>query len=467
MIPKPSNIERKEGTYKLTRSIEDEVDTTITESTQQLGDEGYRLEITPDKISITASNPAGAFYGMQSLRQIVHSASAVEGDRLPCSIITDRPHFVWRGLMLDTARHFFSVDYIKRLLDIMALHKLNRFHWHLVEDQGWRIEIKNHPRLVEIGSKRSETPYPDDSNTGDGKPYEGYYTQDQIKGVVAYAAERFIEVIPEIELPGHSLSALAAYPELGCTGGPYRVSTRWSIEENVYCAGNELVFAFLEDVFEEVLELFPSKIIHIGGDECPKNRWKECSKCRQRIKDNSLKDEHELQSYFIKRVERFLNNKGRSIIGWDEILEGGLAPYAAVMSWRGIEGGVEAARARHPVVMSPTSHCYLDYYQGNNKAEPPAIGGNLPLETCYQFDPIPEELSPQEAQFILGGQGNVWTEYIPTPEHAEYMTWPRASALAEVLWSYPKKRNFNDFKQRLIPLLKQMDEMGVNYRKLD
>ncbi|MCK5737858.1 family 20 glycosylhydrolase, partial [bacterium] len=357
---------------------------------------------------------------------------------------------------LDVGRHFFPVSFIKKYIDVMALYKLNTFHWHLTEDQGWRIEIKKYPRLTSVGSKRAES-------QGDGIPHAGYYTQNEVRDVVAYAASRFVTVVPEIEMPGHSKAALAAYPELSCTGGPFDVETRWGVHSDVYCAGSEKTFEFMENVLLEVMDLFPGEVIHIGGDECPKARWEKCPKCQQRIADESLANEHELQSYFITRIEKFVNSHGRNINGWDEILEGGLAPNAAVMSWRGMQGGIEAANAGHNVVMAPTSFCYFDYYQAKS-GEPKAIGGYLPLEKVYSFEPVPAEIAPEKEHFIIGAQANLWTEYIPTPEHAEYMLLPRMCALAEVVWSPKELRYWPDFKNRMEIQYQRLTELGLNFR---
>ena len=385
----------------------------------------------------------------------------------PAVRIKDRPRFPWRGLMLDTGRHMFAPAFIKRLIDLMALHKLNVFHWHLTEDQGWRIEIKKYPRLTEIGAWRNISPLPGEMEAPDGQPYGGFYTQAQIREIVAYAASRFITVVPEIEMPGHAMAALASYPELGCTGGPYAVRTSWGIAKDVFCAGNEQTFAFLEDVLGELLALFPGEFIHIGGDESPKERWKACPKCQAAMQAHGLKDEEQLQSYFVQRIERFLNARGRRMIGWDEILEGGLAPNATVMSWRGMDGGLAAVQAGHDVVMTPTSHCYLDYPQTQ------ALDPSLPkwmahntLEKVYEFEPVPGGLSPAESAHVLGGQGNLWTEFVPTEQRAEYMLFPRAAALAERWWSEAAARDFQDFSKRLgTGLLPHLESLGVNFRK--
>jgi hexosaminidase len=435
--------------------------------------ESYIMNITSRRILIQGDDAAGVFYGIQSLRQLLppeleqpDMAAGLVNVRVSNIYIEDYPEFPYRGMHLDVARHFFDMDFIKKYIDLMALHKMNTFHWHLTEDQGWRIEIKKYPLLTEIGAWRKETLIGHGGNPPfeyDGKRYGGYYTQDDVREIVAYAAERHITVIPEIEMPGHATAALAAYPELGCTGGPYEVITRWGVFEDVFCAGNDKTFEFLEDVLTEVTELFPSQYIHIGGDECPKTRWEECPKCQARIQEEGLADEYELQSYFIRRIEKFLLSKGRNIIGWDEILEGGLAPQATVMSWRGVRGGIEAAQMGHDVIMTPTSHCYFDYYQADPETQPLAIGGYLPLSRVYEFNPIPLDLSDKEAEHILGAQGNVWTEYMKTSDHVEYMAYPRAIALAEVLWTPDRKHDFEDFSQRLNYHFKRLDALNVNY----
>ncbi len=443
-----------------------EISLSAEGSEHDLGDEGYLLNATADRISIQAAKSAGIFYGLQTLRQLIQNGP--ENTKVvPAVEIQDKPRFKWRSMMLDVGRHFYPVEFIKRFIDLLALHKMNVFHWHLTEDQGWRIEIKKYPKLHEIGSQRSETQMAEDQNRLDGKLHGGFYSQEEIQQIVAYAASRFITVVPEIEMPGHSLAALASYPELGCTAGPYEVQTTWGIKSDVFCGGNEAVYTFLEDVLSEVLELFPSPVIHIGGDEVPKMRWRDCPKCQAMIKTKGLKDEDELQSYFITRIEKFLNARGRQLIGWDEILEGGLAPNAMVMSWRGIEGGIQAASAGHDVVMSPTSHCYFDYYQSKGSNEPPGPyweGAYLPLETVYAYEPVPDELSPEQARHILGAQGNIWTEFIASGDHLEYMAFPRGTALAEVVWSATEKRDFPDFTRRLQKFLPQLQKLDVKYR---
>ncbi|GAB3821660.1 family 20 glycosylhydrolase [Pontibacter rugosus] len=387
---------------------------------------------------------------------------------LPAVSITDKPRYEWRGMHLDVVRHFFPVEFVKQYIDYLAMHKLNTFHWHLTDDQGWRIEIKKYPKLTEVGAWRDSTligHYWDLPQTYDNTRHGGFYTQEQIKEVVKYAQERYITVVPEIEMPGHAVAALAAYPELSCSGGPFKVEGKWGIFKDVFCAGNEQTFAFLEDVLTEVIALFPSKYIHVGGDESPKDRWKACAKCQQRMAQEGLKNEHELQSYFVQRMEKFVNSKGRQIIGWDEILEGGLAPNAAVMSWRGTKGGIAAAKQKHYVVMTPGTHLYFDHYQGDRELEPTAIHGYSPLSKVYAFEPTPAELSKEEQQYVLGAQANLWTEYIPTEEHVEYMVMPRMAALSEVLWTQENQKNWDDFKQRMQRQYQRYDALGVKYAR--
>jgi hexosaminidase len=440
--------------------------------------EKYELDITRKRITITGGGLPGVFYGIQTIRQLLPPeledpimAKKVTRMEIPCMSITDYPSFPYRGMHLDVARHMFPVSFIKKYIDLLALHKMNHFHWHLTEDQGWRIEIKKYPRLTEVGAWRDETLVGHLSERPavyDGVRYGGYYTQEEVREVVEYATSRFVTVIPEIEMPGHAQAVLAAYPELGCTGGPYEVAKRWGVFHEVFCAGNERVFEFLEDVLTEVVELFPSRLIHIGGDECPKTRWKDCPKCQQRIKTEGLADEYELQSYFIRRIETFLLAKNRNIIGWDEILEGGLAPNATVMSWRGEEGGIEAARMGHHAIMTPVSHSYFDYYQADPQTQPLAIGGLTSIEKVYGYDPLPDVLTEEEGKLILGAQGNVWTEYMKTPSRVEYMAYPRTIALAEVTWTPKSKRNYADFLLRLRRHLRRLDVLDVNYfRNID
>lgn len=437
------------------------------------GPEAYTLSVTPTRVAIRGATAAGVFRGIQTLRQLlpaqIESRRAVSGAdwSVPCVEISDHPRFPWRGAMLDPARHFISVEDTERFIDLMALQKLNTLHWHLTDDQGWRVEIKKHPRLTEVGSVRPESPVEGNRNKGDGKPHGGFYTHEQIRRVVAYAKARHITVVPEIEMPGHARAALAAYPELGCTGGPYGVGTRWGVEPEVFCAGNPKVYQLLEDVLTEVLPLFPGQFVHVGGDECPKDRWKKCAKCQDAIKKNGLKDEHELQSHLIQHFDKWLAARGKRLIGWDEILEGGLAPGAAVMSWRGINGGKTAAKAGHDVVMTPTSHCYIDYAQSKAPGEPETIGGHLPLKTVYGYEPVPADLPAEQHKHILGTQGNLWGEYMFNYAKVEYMAFPRLCALAETGWTPAALKNYDQFRQRVGHLLARFDVLGVTYRKLD
>nr|WP_321236586.1 family 20 glycosylhydrolase [uncultured Psychroserpens sp.] len=432
--------------------------------------EGYTLDIQPDKLLIKAKTDQGAFYAVQTLRQLLpnefeNKTLSGETVSIQCMTITDAPQFQYRGMHLDVGRHMFSVDFIKTYIDALALLKMNTFHWHLTEDQGWRIEIKKYPKLQEVAAFRNETligHYSDQPHQFDKTPYGGFYTQEEVKDIVAYAQARHVRVIPEIELPGHAQAAISAYPNLGCTGTQVDVATKWGVFEHIYCSKDE-TFDFLEDVLDEVVALFPSDYIHIGGDEAPKTNWKTCAQCQNRIKIEGLKDEHELQNYFITRIENYLNSKGKQIIGWDEILEGGLAPNATVMSWRGTKGAIEAAKQKHNVIMTPTSHCYFDYYQSTNPDEPTAIGGFLPLEKVYGFNPIPSELNANETQFILGAQGNIWTEYMPTEDQVEYMAFPRILAMSEVVWSKNENKNFADFAKRVENFNKRLDLLDVNY----
>ena len=432
-----------------------------------LGDEGYALSATTRGATVTGATLRGVLWGAQTLRQLLAlPAPPVAGAALPVVEIVDRPRFSWRGLHLDVARHFYPVPFIERLIDLMARYKLNTFHWHLTDDQGWRIEIRSRPRLTEVGARRAATPLPHDRTRSDGTPYAGHYTRDEVRRVVAYAAQRGVNVVPEIEMPGHAQAALASYPELGCAGAGagYEVATTWGVKGDVLCAGRDTTFAFLEEVLDEVLELFPGPFIHVGGDECPKQAWRDCRRCRRRIADEGLAGEDELQSWFIRRMARWLADRGRRLVGWDEILEGGLAPGATVMSWRGIDGGVTAAAAGHDVVMSPNTHCYFDYYQSEDTAaEPPAIGGHLPLEQVYAFEPVAPALAGH-ARRVLGVQGNIWTEYIVSEPQVEYMAFPRALALAEVAWTPAQARSLPDFRDRLAAHRPLLDRLGINCR---
>jgi len=485
IIPKPKSIVVNEGSFKLNTStkifyeksaqniavylneilndiVDYELQTSewdgkvkdnsiifsITNKADDYKKEGYTLAVNKNNVMMEASELNGLFYAVQTLRQIVLPDSDSMTDlnliklKIPSVVILDNPEFSWRGLNLDCCRHFMSIDFIKRYIDLLAYHKMNVFHWHLTEDQAWRIEIKKYPELTNKGAWRTYD---------DGSVYGGFYSQEDIKEVVAYAESRFITVVPEIEMPGHSTAAIACYPEISCTGGPFEVGTFWGIYYDIYCAGNEKTFQFLEDVISEVVELFPSKYIHIGGDEAPKERWENCPKCNERIKTENLKDAHELQSYFIKRMEKFINSKGKQIIGWDEILEGGLAPNATVQSWRGIKGAIDAAKQGHDVIVSPTSHCYFDY--------PIDV---TDMQKVYFFDPVPAELTADERKHVLGSEANMWTEYAPQ-ELVDDRLFPRLLALSEVVWSYPAERNFEEFRLRVQKHYDNLDLLKVNY----
>ncbi|MYH65385.1 MAG: beta-N-acetylhexosaminidase [Chloroflexi bacterium] len=437
--------------------------------------EAYSLTASGTTLRLRAAHRRGFLHGFQTIRQLlprqILSSEVVPGVEwtMPGLEIDDEPAFGWRGLHLDVGRHFFPLDFIKKFIDLLAFYKFNTFHWHLTEDQGWRIEIKKYPRLTEVGGFRAETVV-GLSNSGeyDGQPYGGFYTQDEIREAVAYAEARGITIVPEIEMPGHAVAALTAYPQLGCRDEGYQVRRRWSIAKDIFCAGKDEVFTFLEDVLDEALALFPSEYIHIGGDEAPKDRWEACPACQARIQSEGLADEHELQSWFIRRIEGWLNARGRKLLGWDEILEGGLAPNATVMSWRGSEGGIAAANAGHDVVMTPNTYCYLDYYQSHDTdSEPLAIPSILPLEQVWDYVVIPEQITKEKRHHILGGQGNIWTEYMPESDHVEYMMFPRAIAIADVLWNHPQERNYAALVERLRQHLPSLDALGVNYRRTD
>ncbi len=439
-----------------------------------LPEEGYQFHVDNDQVSILAQDDRGVFYGIQTLRQLLPSAveqgvSTLDGHRIQAVHIKDYPRFGWRGMHLDVSRHFFPLEFVKRYIDMIALHKMNVFHWHLSDDNGWRLEIKNYPKLTEICAWRVDREHEDwrkwsPIEPGEESSYGGFYTQDEVREIVAYAAARQITVIPEIEMPGHSSEIFAAYPELSCRGEmlPVRPGSYWP-NEDIFCAGNDSVFVFLENILDEVVELFPAEYIHIGGDEARKTYWKTCEKCQNRISTEGLANEHELQSWFIQKMEKYINSKGKKLIGWDEILEGGLAQDATVMSWRGVAGGVAAAKAGHDVVMTPTSHVYFDYYQGDPKTEPQAIGGYTPLKKVYSYEPIPEELNAEEAKYVLGSQANLWTEFVKTSSHAEYMVLPRMTALSEVLWSSKDHRDWSDFQNRLQGLLLRFESLEWNY----
>jgi hexosaminidase len=503
IVPKPNSINPGTGTFKLTRKTKIVAADNVTRKmagifndllkqnygfqlqvtdkqlpkdkiefiaavpagdTAKIG-EGYTLTVAPQSILIAGTEP-GVFHGIQTLMQLLPVNFDKSAD-VPAVEIKDDPRFAYRGMHLDVSRHFFPVSFVKKYIDLMAQYKFNNFHWHLTDDQGWRIEIKKYPKLTEIGSKRPETvkernlqPY-----IGDKTPVEGFYTQDEIRDVVAYAKARYINVIPEIELPGHSSAALAAYPEFGCKQDyQYKVQTTWGIFKEVYCP-TEKTFAFLEEVLSETIDLFPdSPYVHIGGDEVLKDMWKESPEVKELMARENLKDTNEVQSYFVRRMEKFINSKGKKIIGWDEILEGGLAPNATVMSWRGMRGGIEAAKAHHDVIMTPTEYAYLNFGQGDPAYEPLSFPEYIPLERVYSFDPVPKELSPEEAKYVIGGQGNLWAEYIKTPETAEYQLFPRELALAEAVWTNPENKDYADFLRRLPAQLARLDKQNVNYR---
>jgi hexosaminidase len=436
--------------------------------------ESYRLTIEKNQITVEAREPVGFFYAAQTIRQLL--PAAIESNekqsniqwKAPCCHIEDTPYYDYRGMHLDVCRHFSTKEEVMHYIDQLAFLKINTFHWHLTEDQGWRIEIKKYPLLTEVGGFRHRTVVGHNRNRPrqwDNTTVGGFYTQEEIKEVIAYAQKRFVNIIPEIEMPGHAVAALTAYPQFSCSGGPFEVEGRWGIFRDVYCTREE-TFEFLEGILDEVAALFPYEYIHIGGDECPKVRWSRCHACQERMKAEGLKNEDELQSYFIARIGKYLSAKGKKIIGWDEILEGGLTVKdATVMSWRGTDGGITAARAGHNVIMTPTTALYLDYYQSKRPDEPLAIGNYVPLKTVYDFNPTPDVLTPAQAKYIWGVQANVWTEYMPNQKQREYMIFPRILALAENAWIPQGRKNYPDFKRRLMALLRHYDVMGVNYFK--
>lgn len=505
VIPAPAAMQVKDGNFTLNAStriaydsesdkktaeffrdyVEEALNLTIPVESKATGDgviyfssrdagnranlEGYELVVSPDRIELRGKD-AGLFYAMQTLTQLLPQQRD-EPLTIPAVSIQDEPRYSYRGLHLDVGRHMFPVSFIKKYIDFIAAYKLNTFHWHLTEDQGWRIEIKKYPKLTEVGAYRDQTMIGRYRQPAlyDGTRYGGFYTQEEVKEVVAYAAERYVNVIPEIEMPGHAQAALAAYPHLGCgeNPGPYHVAQHWGVFEDVFCAGKEETFTFLQDVLDEVIALFPSEYIHIGGDECPKDRWEECPYCQKRIQTEGLKDEHELQSYVIQRIEKYVNSKGRRIIGWDEILEGGLAPNATVMSWRGEAGGVAAAKQGHDVIMTANSYgLYFDHKQGPDvNREPLNIGGLSTLQKVYSADPTPKSLSEAEQQYILGVQANVWTEYIETPNKVEFTIFPRLFALSEIAWTEPARKDWEDFSAVRVPAhLARLDRTETIYR---
>ena len=439
----------------------------IFSKNKKLDLEEYTLDINSDEIIIEASSHLGAIYACQSLKQLILLNNRKGSVKIQSQFIKDSPRFKYRGMHLDVGRHMYSVDFIKKYIDGLSMLKFNNFHWHLTEDQGWRIEIEKYPELNNVGSYRDSTligHYTDKPWQFDKTRYGGFYTKDEIKEVVGYAEKRGINVIPEIEMPGHSQAAISAYPEFGCTGDNVGVAPLWGVFKDIYCSKNE-TFDFLEEIIDEVVELFPGKYIHIGGDEAPKTNWKACGNCQNVIDREKLKDEHELQSYFITRMEKYINAKGKQIIGWDEILEGGLAPNATVMSWRGVSGGIEAAKMNHEVIMTPNATCYFDHYQAKNTDnEPLAIGGYTPIEEIFNYEPIPDELDQSLHKYIIGAQGNVWTEYMKTSEHVEYMVFPRIFALSEVVWS-KNKPSFEVFEEKVVDFYPILEEMDINYSK--
>ncbi|OAD42233.1 glycoside hydrolase family 20 protein [Polaribacter atrinae] len=444
---------------------------------ENLEKEAYKLEVNSSRVIISANGNAGFLYGIETLRQLlpvsIESESVVSNEQwqIPNLSITDNPRYKYRGLMLDVSRHFFEIDYLKKTIDRLAMLKMNVLHLHLVDDQGWRIEIKKYPKLTEVGAWRVDQEDKhwdgrDETSPDEKGTYGGFYTQDQLKDLVAYAATKNVEIIPEIEIPAHVSSAIAAYPELSCHERPIGVPSGgvWPITD-IYCPGKEHTFEFLENVLVEVMDIFPSKYIHVGGDEATKTNWEKCADCKKRMRSEKLENVEELQSYFIKRMERLINSKGKLLIGWDEILEGGLAPEATVMSWRGVAGGLEAAKQGHDVIMTPGSHCYFDHYQGPQNEEPLAWGGYTPLSKVYTFDPIVGGMTETEANHVLGGQANLWSEQIKTESHSEYMIFPRLAALSETLWSTKESRNWEDFSLRMTSMFKRYDVMDINYAK--
>ena len=429
------------------------------------GDEAYRLTVNNKQVTIAASTPAGVFYGIQTLRKSLPVQTNGADITLPAVDIADAPRFGYRGMMLDCGRHFFPVSFVKKFIDILAMHNMNVFHWHLTEDQGWRLEIKSHPELTAKSSMRSGTVIGHNATVDDSIPHGGFYTQQEARDIVEYARQRHITVIPEIDMPGHTLAALAAYPELGCTGGPYEVGHRWGVYKDVLCLGKESTYKFVQDVIDEVVDIFPAKYFHIGGDESPTVMWEKCPNCLQKAKDENTDIKH-LQQYFTNRIEKYLNSKGKSIIGWDEILEGKINQSATIMSWRGVEPGLKAAKQGHDVIMTPSSHVYFDHYQAKEtKHEPDAIGGCSPVEKVYSYEPLPETLDAEAKSRIKGVQANLWTEYIPFTTQAEYMVLPRMAALAEVQWTPAGQKNFDNFSKRALRLSDLYDRYGYVYAR--
>lgn len=428
--------------------------------------EGYKLQITPEKVLLTGGSEAGVFYGIQT----IHKALPILKDgkvaaALPAGTVTDFPRFRYRGFMIDVGRHFFPVSYLKQMIDLMALHNINYFHWHLTEDQGWRIEIKKYPKLTEIGSKRDSTIIDWETKKFDGKPHSGFYTQDEAREIVRYAADRFITVVPEIDLPGHTTAALASYPELGCTGGPYKVLCSFGVFPDVLCAGNDQTLQFTKDVLDEIMDIFPSEYIHIGGDECPKSRWEKCPKCQAKIKELGIKalpkhsKENQLQTYFMSELEKEINAHGRRMLGWDEVLEGGLTPNSTIMSWRGIQGGIEAARQHHDIIMTPIQRLYFSNPRINK------MTGFEWMNRVYNFEPVPAELTDAEKKFVIGTQGCIWTEWTADSTKMEWQILPRMAALSEIQWTLPEHKNFERFMERLPEMLKIYSSLDYGYRE--
>jgi hexosaminidase len=446
------------------------IDTTIqstVNASPAIQKEAYTLAVKPGKVIIRGQTAAALFYGVQTFLQLAYPHEQGSVISIPAMDVQDHPQFSWRGMHMDVCRHFFPVAFVKKMIDALAMHKLNTFHWHLTDDQGWRIEIKKYPKLTSVGGWRKETVIGHMSGNPlkyDGNKYGGFYTQEQIKEVVAYAKSRYITIVPEIEMPGHAVAALSAYPEYSCTGGPFDVFTEWGETKEVFCAGKEKTFTFIEDILDEVTTLFPGTYIHVGGDECSTVISSACADCKQRMKQEKLKDALALQGYFIKRIETYLNSKGKKLIGWDEILDGGLPESATVMSWRGEQGGITASNAGHDVVMTPGKYCYLDHNQGNIQTEPLSIGGYLPLDSVYAYNPLPRGLNAVKLKHILGAQANIWTEYIPTENQFEYMVFPRLCAMAEILWTPKEKQSYSDFTHRMDKHYLRLDKNNILYR---
>jgi hexosaminidase len=474
IIPQPVEVREHAGFFNLTPDVaarwqKDGIEAIATlrvVSDVELGKEGYELIVKPEAVRINAQTPAGFLYAEQTLRQLI-----ADGLQIPCVTIRDWPRFSWRGMHLDVSRHLFPVEFIKRYLDILAFHKLNVFHWHLTDDQGWRIEIKRYPRLTSIGAWRVNREHqPWNARTPQGEndvaDFGGFYIQQDIEDIVRYASDRSIKIGPEIEMPAHALAALAAYPEYSCTGGPFRVAPgQYWPDTDLFCAGNEATFVFLENILTEVAELFPGKYIHIGGDEADKREWEKCPKCQRRMREEGIESFDGLQGYFTRRAGKILRKLNKRMVGWDEILEGGVDKDAVIMSWRGIEGGIAAAKQGHDVVMTPASHLYFDHYQNDPSAEPKAFESISTLGNVYSFEPVPPELKQREASHILGIQANLWSEYIPTPEHAEYMALPRMAALSELAWSRHTERDWQDFSARVKWVVRCYERMGWNYSR--